>query len=44
MSLSNPSDNKPGAEKRQNPFGGTMMAFTSAEDMMKKSTREVCKL
>jgi hypothetical protein len=35
VTLSDPSDYKPCAEKPQNPFGPNMMAFTSPEDMMK---------
>ena len=35
VTLSDPNDYKGGAEKRQNPFGPNIMAFTSPEDSMK---------
>jgi hypothetical protein len=35
VTLADPNDYKPGAEKPQNPFGPNMMAFTSPEDLMK---------
>jgi hypothetical protein len=35
VSLNDPHDYKPGAERQQNPFGPNMMAFTSPEDLMK---------
>jgi hypothetical protein len=35
VTLSDPNDYKGGAEKRQNPFGPNIMAFTSPEDLMK---------
>jgi hypothetical protein len=35
VTLSDPNDFKPCAERPQNPFGPDMMAFTSPEDMMK---------
>jgi hypothetical protein len=35
VTLADPNDFKPGAEKPQNPFGPNMMAFTSPKDLMK---------
>jgi hypothetical protein len=35
VTFSDPNDYKPGTEKPQNPFGASMPAFTSPEDMMK---------
>jgi hypothetical protein len=33
--FTDPNDYKSGGEKRQNPFGPNVMAFTSPEDLMK---------
>jgi hypothetical protein len=35
ITLSAPNDYKRGAEKRQNPFGPNIMAFTSPDDLIK---------
>src|ERR687888_1546841 len=35
VGLTDPNDYKSGGEKRQNPFGPNVMAFTSPEDLMK---------
>ena len=35
VTFSDPNEYKPGSDKRQNPFGPNVMAFTSPEDLMK---------
>ncbi|HSF00265.1 MAG: hypothetical protein ACM31H_05585 [Nitrososphaerales archaeon] len=35
VTFSDPNDYKPGSDKRTNPFGPNVMAFTSPEDLMK---------
>jgi hypothetical protein len=35
VTFSDPHDYKPGSDKRMNPFGPNVMAFTSPEDLMK---------
>lgn len=35
VAFTDPNDYKAGVEKQQNPFGPSMMAFTSPEDLMK---------
>jgi hypothetical protein len=35
VTISEPNDYKPSAEKPQYPFGPNMIAFTSPEDLMK---------
>jgi hypothetical protein len=35
VTFSDPNDYKPGSDKKLNPFGANVMAFTSPEDLMK---------
>ncbi|MDR4511298.1 MAG: hypothetical protein MRJ93_06275 [Nitrososphaeraceae archaeon] len=47
VTFSDPNEYKPGSDKRQNPFGANVMAFTSPEDLMKnlpKAMGDISKL
>ena len=47
VTFADPNEYKPGAEKRMNPFGSNVMAFTSPEDLMKnlpKAMNDISKM